>query len=307
MFDKFTKLRSVLTALILLAAVVLLLTQTNTTRVTASNNPVSVIVELRDDPGAIYKARIEKSGGVVSSNALQAYRDQLLTKQDAFLSALGSSGISYSVISRNVKNYDGSVAAAVKLRYTLAYNGLALSVAPDAVNAIKAMPQVKGIYPDAVLHTMLNYSVDYIHAPQVYGKYQELTQYDNFREGYEGQGINIAIIDTGVDWTHPMFGGDPTPPRLGVAPPTPAATSTNQKVIYYLPLTDIAANDGFGHGTHVGSTAAGYLALHPGADGVPNTADDIRLHALSFELVRAVQSSSFSLSLAKPSNLKVEL
>ena len=45
-----------------------------------------------------------------------------------------------------------------------------------------------------------------------------MTQFDDLREGYEGQGINIAIIDTGIDWTHPMFGGDPTPPRLGVAP-----------------------------------------------------------------------------------------
>jgi subtilisin family serine protease len=280
MLDKFTKLRSVLTVLIMLAAVALLLTKTNT-NTAAAGNPVSVIVELRDDPGAVYKAKVEKSGAVVSSDALQAYRNQLLTKQDAFLNALGSSGITYSVISRSVKNYDGSVAAMVKLRYTLAYNGLALSVAPDAVAAIKAMAQVKGVYPDAVLHTMLNHSVDYIHAPQVYGKYPELTQYDNFREGYEGQGINISIIDTGVDWTHPMFGGDPTPPRLGVAPPTPAAISTNQKVIYYLPLTDVAANDGFGHGTHVGSTAAGYLALYPGADGLPNTADDIRLHGVA--------------------------
>jgi subtilisin family serine protease len=280
MFEKLTKLRSILTVLIFLAAMAVLMTQTSMTRVTASNG-VSVIVELRDDPGAVYKARIEKSGGSVSSEQLQSYRDGLRAKQDQFLAALGSNGITASLMSRDIKNLDGSVAATIQLRYTLAYNGLALSVAPEAVNAIKAMAQVKGVYPDAVLHTMLNHSVDYIHAPQVYGKYQELTQYDNFREGYEGQGINISIIDTGVDWTHPMFGGDPTPPRLGVAPPTPAATNTNQKVIYYLPLTDIAANDGFGHGTHVGSTAAGYLALHPGADGIPNTADDIRLHGVA--------------------------
>src|SRR5215210_4488175 len=90
----------------------------------------------------------------------------------------------------------------------------------------------------------------------------------------------VSVIDTGIDWTHPMFGGDPTPPRLAVAPAS-ASVPTNQKVVYYLPLTDVAVEDGFGHGTHVASTAAGYLAMHPGPDGLPGTADDIRLHGVA--------------------------
>ncbi len=280
MFDKFTRLRSVLTVLIPLAAVAVLLIQTNTNPVTASN-AVSVIVELRDDPGAVYKARVEKAGGSVSSNQVQAYRDGLRAKQDQFLTALSSSGINYTVMSRDIKNLDGGVAATVPLRYTLVYNGFALKVSPSAINAIKAMVQVKSVKPNTTLHPTLNHSVKYIRAPQVYGAAQELTQFDDLREGYEGQGMYVSIIDTGVDWTHEMFGGDPTPPRLGVAPPTPAVTSTNKKVVYYLPLTDSAAYDGFGHGTHVASTVAGYLAQAPGFDRLPNTADDIRLHGVA--------------------------
>ncbi|HVQ36465.1 MAG TPA: S8 family serine peptidase [Pyrinomonadaceae bacterium] len=280
MFDKFTRLRSVLTVLILLAAVALLLIQTSTNSATASN-AVSVIVELQDDPGAIYKAKVEKSSGSVSSNQVQAYRDGLRAKQDQFLAALSSSGINHTVMSRDIKNLDGSVAATVPLRYTLVYNGLALKVSPSAISAIKGMAQVKSVKPNTTLHPTLNHSVKYINAPQVYGAVKELTQFDDLREGYEGQGMYVSIIDTGVDWTHPMFGGDPTPPRLGVAPPTPAVTSTNQKVVYYLPLTDSAAYDGFGHGTHVASTVAGYLAQAPGPDRIPNTADDIRLHGVA--------------------------
>src|SRR6185295_894621 len=86
--------------------------------------------------------------------------------------------------------------------------------------------------------------------------------------GNEGQGVYVAIIDTGIDWTHPMFGGDPTPPRLAVLPAGPTQSKTNQKVVYYLPLTDLAVEDGFGHGTHVASTVAGYLAQP--LDGGPN-------------------------------------
>src|SRR5215210_6798491 len=113
----------------------------------------------------------------------------------------------------------------------------------------------------------------------------------------------VSVIDTGIDWTHPMFGGDPTPPRLGVAPVS-ASVPTNKKVVYYLPLTDIAVEDGFGHGTHVASTAAGYLAMHPGPDGLPGTADDVRLHGvapqaklMSYKVCSDIRSTPGSLGL----------
>jgi subtilisin family serine protease len=88
----------------------------------------------------------------------------------------------------------------------------------------------------------------------------------------------VAVLDTGIDWTHPMFGGDPTPPRLGVAPAS-ASVPTNQKVPYYLPLAGTI--DDFGHGTHCSADIAGYLANAPGADGLPGTADDIPIHGVA--------------------------
>lgn len=247
---------------------------------TVNNQQVSVIVELNDDPGAMYKARLEKAGGSVSEDQLQAYRGQLQAKQDQFLAALASSGISATVMSRDIKAPNGSVAGTLQLRYTLVLNGIALKVPASAIDSIKGMSQVKAVHPDAVMRTSLDSGVKYIRAPEVYGGIKELGPFDDVREGYEGQGINIAVIDTGIDWTHPMFGDDPTPPRLGVAPPTPAATNSHKKVIYNLPLQDVV-HDGFGHGTHVASTAAGYLGFAPGSDGVPLTADDVALHGVA--------------------------
>ena len=281
MFDKIIKLRSALIVLAVLVAAAVLLDRAATNPASASGGTVSVIVQFRDDPAAVSQARAAKSGQSVSAEQRQSYRSQLAAKQDEFLKSLSASGVTAGVIARNVNNYDGSLAATMPLRYTLVYNGVALNVPHAAIGTIEAMPQVKKVHPNAMLETALNSSVNYINAPKVYGSVKELTQFDDLREGYEGQGINIAVIDTGIDWRHPMFGGDPTPPRLGVAPPTPAVTSTNKKVIYYLPLTDTAAYDGFGHGTHVASTAAGYLAQHPGPDGLPNTADDIKLHGVA--------------------------
>ncbi len=282
MFERFAKIRLVVTVLAFLVAGALLLNQIATNPATATAGEASVIVQLHDDPAAVYKARSAKSGNVLSNEAVQAYREGLRAKQDQFLAALSASGVNATLMTRSIKGFDGSVAATMPLRYTLVYNGVALKVASADINRIKSMPQVKSVSRNQLLFTTLNNSVNYTNAPQVYGAQKELSQFDELRrDGYEGQGVYVSIIDTGIDWTHPMFGGDPTPPRLGVAPPTPAATNTNKKVVYYIPLTDVVAEDGFGHGTHVASTVAGYLAQTPGSDGIPTTADDVRLHGVA--------------------------
>ena len=282
MFERFTNVRLVLTVLALLVAGAVLLNQFATTSATASAGEASVIVELHDDPAAVYKARTTKSGNALSAEGLQAYRDGLRAKQDEFLNALAASGVNATLMTRDIKGFDGKVAATVPLRYTLVYNGVALKISSGDIGRIKSMPQVKRVSLNQVLFTSLHKSVDYTNATKVYGAVKELSQFDELRrDGYEGQGMYVSIIDTGIDWTHPMFGGDPTPPRLGVAPPTPAATNTNKKVVYYIPFTDIGVQDGFGHGTHVASTVGGFLAQTPGSDGIPTTADDVRLHGVA--------------------------
>jgi hypothetical protein len=130
----------------------------------------------------------------------------LSAKQDDFLKALVAKGVPAAVVTRNVRNYDGNVAAAVPLRYTLVFDGMALKYR-ICIGAIRSMPQVKSVHADEKLTTNLNNSVPYIRAPQVYGKSAELSQFDTLNEGYEGQGMYVSIIDTGIDWTHPMFGG----------------------------------------------------------------------------------------------------
>jgi subtilisin family serine protease len=226
-----------------------------------SATQVSVIVQLQDEPAALYKARTEKAGGTVSNDQLKAYRDSLVAKQADFFKVLSANGVSASLVSRTVNNFDGSFAATVPLQYSLVLNGMALMVDESSIAAIRKMPQVKSVHSDEKLTTNLNNSVPYIRAPQLYGSNpNDLTQFSTAPAGDEGQGVFVAIIDTGVDWTHPMFGGDPTPPRLAVLPAGPTQSKTNQKVVYYLPLTDSAVEDGFGHGTHVASTVAGYSA-----------------------------------------------
>ena len=279
MFAKITKLRSTLIVLAFLLAVVAVLNQTVTAPVSADGGTTSVIVQLRDDPAAVYKAKTEKAGGQVSAAQLQAYRDGLRANQDQFLIDLKNKGVSFSVDGVDVPDFSGALAGHVDYRYTMVLNGIALNVQPAAVSVITGMPQVKSVEATRALKIDLEKSVDYINAPAVYGQVQELTPFDDFREGYEGQGINVAVIDTGIDWTHAMFGGDPTPPRLGLAPAA-AAVNTNKKVIYYMSFTGGLIDD-FGHGTAASSNIAGYLGMAPGPDKLPGTADDIRLHGVA--------------------------
>src|SRR5215216_2558860 len=239
----------------------------------------SVIIEFKADPGAVWKARLEKSGRKVSAEQLQQYRAQVTAQQNQFLEELKSRGVSFTVEGVDLRDFAGNVAGRADYRFNLVMNAVTLNVPGAAIRVIESMPQVKRVVNNAVLHLDLNSSVKYINAPAVYGQVQELTPFDTAREGYEGQGIYVAVLDTGIEWQHPLFGGDPTPPRLGTMPPA-AALNTNQKVVYYMSFSGGLVDD-FGHGSAASSNIAGYLAQASGADGLPGTADDIRMQGVA--------------------------
>jgi minor extracellular serine protease Vpr len=246
---------------------------------TLNTGQVSVIVQLKGDPGAVYRARTQKSGGAVSDQQLQTYRDQLRASQDQFLGSLKSRGVNFTVDSVDIKGFDGGTAATIQYRYTMVLNGIGMTLPKASLSILKSMPEVKNVSPNTQYHVALSKSVDYIDAPRLYGSNpNDLTQFATYPDGNEGQGVYVAVLDTGIDWTHPMFGGDPTPPRLGVAPAS-ASVPTNQKVPYYLPLAGTI--DDFGHGTHCSADIAGYVANAPGSDGLPGTADDIPIHGVA--------------------------
>lgn len=238
----------------------------------------SYIVQLNQAPAAHMIAQQRQAGGEATVDEIQAYRSQLAQSQDQFLAALQANGITFAVEATPVSDLDANVSA-LRLRFTLVLNGMALTLNEDQVASVEAMPQVKAVSRNWMKFPQLVESVDYINAPEVYGSIEELTRFDDLNEGFEGQGMYISVIDTGIDWGHPMFGDDPTPPRFGLAPPA-NAVPTHEKIVYYLPFTDtiIATH---GHGTHVSSTAAGYLAFAPGPDGVPLTDDDVGIHGVA--------------------------
>ena len=238
------------------------------------------IVELTGEPAAVTAARAAATGHPLAPEAVQQLRDDLRNRQEILLTRLRNGGVGFIVDTAQVPGFgSGAATTPVEYRYTLVYNGIAMRLSDAAKAQVASTPGVKAVHENPVRRPLLDKAVAYLRAPAVYGPTAELAPDDDANDGFEGRGVNIAVIDTGIEWSHECFGGDPTPPRHGLLPPT-AALGSNQKVIYYLPLMENAIDD-FGHGTHVAADAAGYLGHAPGPDGVPGTADDVPVHGVA--------------------------
>ena len=244
------------------------------TRPSTASGIATVIVQLAGEPVVVAKYRAETAGRPFDLNA---YRQQVVAEQDSFLTRASAAGIDYVVSGVSAPN--GEVTANIQFRFNYVYNGVTLEVAEAAIPALKGLAGVVAVHKAEEVHPHLDHAVNYVRAPQLYGQPPRLTQFDQAATGgMHGEGMIVAVIDTGIDWAHPMFGGDPTPPQFGVGP---ALASSNRKVIYYLNLTAGVAGDDFGHGTHVAGDIAGYLGRAPGKDMVPMTADDVDIHGVA--------------------------
>jgi minor extracellular serine protease Vpr len=114
--------------------------------------------------------------------------------------------------------------------------------------------------------------------------------------GIRGQGLRIGIIDTGIDYTHLMFGGAGTPEAYKAIDPSVAnAAFPSAKVVggfdfvgtkynaasadfmLRIPIPDVNPLDEAGHGSHVAGTIAGH---GDGVNSYDGVAPDASLFAL---------------------------
>jgi 2',3'-cyclic-nucleotide 2'-phosphodiesterase (5'-nucleotidase family)/subtilisin family serine protease len=211
-----------------------------------------MIIEFAEVPMAVYYADQKAAGVEMTTEALENYQKVLADAQTA--------------VSPQIENLGATIIS----NYTAAYNGMQVYTPLSALNDLRALPGVKAIHPAPIHDINLGGSVDLIGAPDVWNDF-----------GYDGDGMVIAIIDTGIDYTHAVFGGSGDPDDYANNDPDiiEPGTFPTAKVIggYDFAGTTYNANpadpayqpipnpdrdplDENRHGTHVASISAGEAA-----------------------------------------------
>jgi serine protease AprX len=104
------------------------------------------------------------------------------------------------------------------------FPGEALKATSADIEILSQQEDVEQIWPDLPVHTCLDVSVPKIETPKVW------------QAGFKGEGIKLAIVDTGIDDTHPDFAG---------------------RIVASKSFVGESARDDNGHGSHVAGIAAG--------------------------------------------------
>jgi hypothetical protein len=218
-------------------------------------NTVAVLVELSEPPLARYGGGIAGLPATAPATTglhllaarreeVARYRDHLEARQEEVLER---------VRARVPK-------AEIGARYRTVFNGFALLVPADSLREVASLPGVAAVHPVREYFPTLDASNAAMGAPAFWSALGGDDQ--------AGAGMKIGIIDTGVDFSNPMFsdGGLSPPPGF----PKGDAALANGKVIvarFFQSITDSqdadtdpghrTAQDLVGHGSHSAGVAAG--------------------------------------------------
>jgi uncharacterized repeat protein (TIGR01451 family) len=151
-------------------------------------------------------------------------------------------------------------------RLTRVLNAVAVKVEPAKLDMIRRLPGVKRVRVIAPEYLVNKTSVPFINAPKVWGNTLGLPS------DITGAGVKIGIIDTGIDYQNPMFGGtgaladymanDRVTIHPGLFPTAKVVGGFDFVGDDYdggnNPVPDPNPMDCFGHGSHVAGTAGGF-------------------------------------------------
>jgi subtilisin family serine protease len=216
-----------------------------------ANGPIPVIIQMRDEPILARRNAVAALGVQERAQQLRQHQDRLVDAQ--------------SQLKTWIRTLEPGQRDEAFRHYRFAFNGMAAKVSPETLKKLKQRPDVARVFRDGTAKATVTTSVPLIGAPQMWSDY-----------GANGQGIRVAVIDTGIDYTHPDLGG-------GFGP--------GFKVMggYDFINGDADPMDDYGHGTHV----AGIIAANGTLKGV---APGARL--LAYKVLGADGSGPYSAIIA---------
>ncbi|GAA0959457.1 peptidase S8 [Virgisporangium aurantiacum] len=217
------------------------------------NKPVTVVVELAGDPVAVADAN---AATPLTQDQKRQHQDRLRQEQ--------------APVAQHARNLGGTVLGT----YQHAYNGIKVRIPAGKAPELASAANVVAVHPVQTMKRDNVRGVPLIGAPAAW----------NGAGNVRGEGIKVAIIDTGIDWTHADFGGPGTPAAYAAAHAAEAAPADpryfgpnapkvkggidlvgdsynadpNSPAYQPVPHPDPNPLDCNGHGTHVAGTAAGF-------------------------------------------------
>ncbi|WP_444918156.1 S8 family peptidase [Microbulbifer sp. JMSA003] len=148
---------------------------------------VRIIIELHG-PSAAEQAGLRASGAIGTRRDMRAFvarQQELGLRQQQMVAKL----------------QQRKLIAGHSHRFTRAVNAISATARVDQLPAIAAMPEVRAVTQDRQVRAFQAGSPQQVRAPEVWA------MRDAQDRAVKGQGTSIAIIDTGIDYTHEDLGG----------------------------------------------------------------------------------------------------
>ncbi len=221
----------------------------------ADMRPAAYVIELEAPPAVHIFAQAEEAGvnAAGATVATQRHLDEIEQVQAAIVNEVAAEG------------------ASLLYRTQRVYNGVAVLATPQQIARLATLPGVKAIHPLVSKTPATASSVPFLAAPSLWRGFDGLAP-------VRGDGVRIAVIDTGIDYLHVDFGGpgigylqnDRT--IIGDVPGFPGVkivdgydfagdqynADPRSGAYNPIPAPDPDPADCYGHGTHVAGIAAGY-------------------------------------------------
>lgn len=148
-------------------------------------------------------------------------------------------------------------------RFSTLFHGIVVAGDQTTMAQLAAIPGVKAVYPERLYSSDMDASLPMLEAPVFWTQLGQRSR--------AGEGVRVAIIDSGIQPHHPMFSGDGFPPPRRPTPVDDYCATTqpsfcNNKLVVarWIPPTfavwpgEHLSPLGFnGHGSHVAGTAVG--------------------------------------------------